>query len=100
MILSGDGWWRLHGLSRRAARLDKINLTHLSYIEEIFTVSPSHSILEATARRLEAVNGVNVLMKPVELDRLGVTYSLCRPARIKPWGEEAQVDDSLNVPSA
>lgn len=84
MILSGDGWWRLHAVSRRAARLDKTNLTHLSYIEEIFTVSPSHNILEATARRLEAVNAINVPMKSVELDRLGVTYSLCRPARTKP----------------
>ena len=83
---SGDGWWRLHGLSRRAARLDKTNLTHLSYIEEIFTVSPSHSILEATSRRLKAVNAVNVRMKLVELDRSGVTYSLCRPARNQAMG--------------
>jgi len=61
---------KLHDVSRRAARLDKTNPTHLSYTEEIFTVSLSHNILEATTRRLEAVNAT---MKPVELDGLGVT---------------------------
>ena len=90
---------KLHGVSRRAARLDKTNPTHLSYIEEIFTVSPSHNILEATARRLDAVDAVSVDDEASRTRRIrGDIFFVS--SGLPSHGVRGPQVDSPNIPSA